>query len=114
MRCKHENADHLRPGEVFEPAYGTLAVLVEQFRCVDCGEWLSLGPSNDDSDAVRVEIRAAEIAAKAGLFRRPQGDIGEDIGWEIAYQDFAHSALVNDAQRAGWLAREIWTHSEPT
>lgn len=48
-RCQHENADHLMLSDVFYPAYGTLgefAVTCEQFRCLDCGAWLSLGESN--------------------------------------------------------------------
>lgn len=61
MTCRHENADpdprwlNLGDAEV--------SAIVEQFRCIDCGAWLSLGPSNDRPAAVRVEIRAAEFIA---------------------------------------------------
>lgn len=37
-------------------------VTVEQFRCLDCGAWLSLGPANDEPAEVQVEIRAADRA----------------------------------------------------
>lgn len=64
MTCKHENADHLKPGEWFNlgevPQH---TVLVEQFRCIDCGVWLSLGPANDRPARVQVEIRAARLVA---------------------------------------------------
>ena len=45
-RCRHENADHLMPGELLdfdEPHTPPQRVTVEQFRCLDCGEFLSLG-----------------------------------------------------------------------
>ena len=63
--CKHENADHLRAGEGWALMDGTAMpdALCEQFRCLDCGAWLSLGPSNDEPEAVRIEMRAAEMLA---------------------------------------------------
>jgi hypothetical protein len=67
MKCKHENADHLKPGEPFEPWFSDdTAVLrgfatCEQFRCLDCEAWLSLGPSNDELPEVQIEIEAARI-----------------------------------------------------
>ncbi len=67
MRCKHENADHLMPGQSsadLDNQRTIIApVLVEQFRCLDCGEWLSLGHS--DEYGCESEIRAAELAASA-------------------------------------------------
>ena len=68
--CKHENADHLTPGEWFtmRSEHGDQPMHVvdfEQFRCLDCGAWLSLGPSNDSPPEVQIEIRAAELAADA-------------------------------------------------
>lgn len=66
-RCRHENADHLMPGDRFAmddwgPCHVDIA-RCEQLRCLDCGEWLSLGASNDAGEAVAIEQRAAEIAA---------------------------------------------------
>lgn len=59
IRCTHENADHLQPGEWFNlddvPQH---VVTCEQFRCIDCGAWLSLGPSND-----RIPAREKRLAA---------------------------------------------------
>lgn len=68
MACKHENADHLMPHDRIEVYEGDIMVLrgyaaCEQLRCLDCGAWLSLGPSNDEPDEVRVEIRAAGLLA---------------------------------------------------
>jgi len=66
-RCRHENADHLMLGELFtldgDPNADVIVTKCEQFRCVDCGAWLSLGPSNDEPESVRVEIRAARLHA---------------------------------------------------
>lgn len=60
--CNHENADHMMPGDFCnEPDYAAIDdVLVEQFRCLDCGAWLSLGPANDDDPRVQVELRGLE------------------------------------------------------
>ena len=41
---------------------------LKQLRCLDCGAWLSLGPSADDSDAVRIEILAAFLVSHANAF----------------------------------------------
>lgn len=68
MTCKHENADHLNPGEWFTPSsdapprIDAVIAIVEQFRCVDCGAWLSLGPARD-TGYTRVEIAAARLIA---------------------------------------------------
>lgn len=68
--CKHENADHLMPGDVFLPKpFGQSApdpVVVEQFRCLDCGAWLSLGRAKHKGKhaaTIRVEIAAARLVA---------------------------------------------------
>lgn len=67
-RCGHENADHLMPGERFQP-YAEYprrcapieSVTCEQFRCLDCGAWLSLGEANDADPNVELEIEAAAM-----------------------------------------------------
>src|SRR5688572_26286167 len=73
-KCKHENADHLKPGEVYAP-YGRMLgftrVTVEQFRCIDCGAWLSLGPANDRPPHVQHEIALASALADAHCTWRP-------------------------------------------
>lgn len=63
MTCRHANAEHLMPGERLDLGNAEVSAIVEQFRCVDCGAWLSLEPSNDHPAAVRVELRAAEFIA---------------------------------------------------
>jgi hypothetical protein len=70
VKCKHENADHLMPGDRWASyrcrpdahvdGCGQVAQC-EQFRCLDCGAWLPLGPSNDEPEQVRVEMRAASM-----------------------------------------------------
>ena len=89
MKCKHENADHLKPGDLWcarDPRTPPWRVDVEQFRCLDCGAWLPLGPANDQPEAVRVEIRAQEIAAhkhvmEYRLSSRFKTNYGEVAGW---------------------------------
>lgn len=72
----------------------------------------SLGPSNDDSDAVRVEMRAAEIASvRRGNPGCLRGD-SETSGW---IDHFSGADLADEEPRewlAGWLSREILTHDD--
>lgn len=115
-RCKHENADHLKAGDLWKDhptAYlGVYLAKCEQFRCLDCGAWLSMGESNDDSEAVQMEMRAAEIAAdedeKMGLC--------EHFGWEgyLAPKFSTDPADAGYANKwhAGYLARCIVTHDD--
>ena len=56
-RCKHQNADHLTPEHD--------GVAVETFRCLDCGEYLSLGTAYD-IDAVEIRL-AAFLAENVAL-----------------------------------------------
>jgi hypothetical protein len=67
--CQHENADHLQPGEhlsawddLVEFGITPEPALIEQFRCLDCGAWLSLGLANDDDERVREELEAVNLA----------------------------------------------------
>lgn len=97
MGCRHENADHPMPGESFAP-YTTkprpyVIVSFEQFRCLDCGHWLPLGPANNGgefAESVVVEKRAAKIAAGR----------------------FVHPIDTDGHGPAGYLARVIATHAE--
>ena len=65
--------------------------------CDDCGEWLSLGPSNDADERVKIEIQAAyfvaepESLAAARWFDCP----------------FGECAVCERDRHAGWLARII-------
>lgn len=62
MRCRHENADHLKAGMWFIDMDGEPIsdVLCEQFRCMDCHAWLSLGPATPPP---RRELQLAEWIA---------------------------------------------------
>lgn len=78
--------------------------------CALCRSPLSLGPAADDSEQVKVEIRAAEIIA--GVMTNI-----EITDWQIAIGMAAHDA-DNDPPtgglawmwHAGWLARAMWRH----
>lgn len=109
MKCKHENADHLIPGEWFEPwSGGGVCVAVEQFRCLDCEAWLSFGPANDTA-AVLIEIRAAELTA---LWQPIDGVMGiaepdERNGWS----GWPYRQPRNIGERVGFLAAQILNHA---
>jgi len=79
--------------------------------CDDCGEWLSLGPSNDDSEAVRIEIRAAQLAADDECIWSPEEIGGGYVAacWEpgVPFSD----RLDSSEQHAGYLAWLI-THDD--
>jgi hypothetical protein len=63
-RCNHINGYAQHNDSVM--IAGSIRV-VSSRRCLDCGAWLSLGPANDDDDRVKVELRAAELAADMRL-----------------------------------------------
>ena len=116
-RCRHENADHVLAGQFTMLSDGTIVdALVEQLRCLDCGAWLSLGPSNDAPAQVQVEIRAASLAASltrlgailAWQFNPHEWD-EERRGWSMAETNMQQHT---NAWHAGYLARVIATHTE--
>jgi hypothetical protein len=85
---------------------------VEHLRCAECRAWLGLGESNDRSDAVAVEIRAAEIASSRcgddGWFR----ETGEAVG---SYDNWAgndNSGEICQDWLAGWLSGELTSHDQ--
>ncbi len=118
MRCREHNA----------PWHPTIVVIngihsvMLQLRCTECSEWLALGQSNDDSDAVRVEIRAAELAVFADenpkRFGREHSTVISNVGrgWWVHQMDLvaADEVTHHPDGLAGYLARAIVTHSEPT
>ena len=59
--CRHENTTvrylASREAMLWQP-WNNFAKI-----CADCGEYLSLGPAADESEAVRIEIDAARLAA---------------------------------------------------
>lgn len=85
-------------------------------ECLDCGAWLSLGPSNDEGEAVAAEIRAAEIAADLaaeGCWMSPFERWGFNDEWPTLRGGYPVK-IETWSQRAGYLARAIHTHSEGT
>lgn len=118
MKCKHDSWStgfdrHLFDGTAttartsIDNDCGCRYASVMRRHCLDCGERLSLGPANDEPAEVRLEIRAAELAAMgAGKFCSNDAWSGWDAhlrGWE--------PVPTTDAQ-AGYLARQIATHGE--
>jgi hypothetical protein len=74
--------------------------------CLDCRAWLSLGPSNDEPEAVRIEIRAAEIAAGA------KKNLFEAHGYNCPGPDQSCLTFHWYEHQCGALARCIVTHDE--
>lgn len=63
---------------------------------------MSLGPSNDDSPAVAIEIRAAELHLS---WTPDTTTIEEYTGWLARHDD--NIPLDSPGRLAGWLSREI-------
>ena len=99
MSCLHEH---------WANCYDREKSICEVHICCDCGEWLSLGPSNDTPE-VLVEIRAAELAASAEDGRFDSFTICEADGW-MGYDnpDFDPTCAPEEV---GWLAWHIWMHA---
>jgi hypothetical protein len=82
---------------------------------MDCGAPMPFGPANDKPDVVKVEVRAAEIAAlvkEAGRTARwsQLGCDGAEIaGWIECKEDSA-KLPEQDGEWAGWLAFAIHDH----
>ena len=68
----------------------------------------SLGRSNDRPRAVRIEIRAAELATTS----EDPGTYAEYDGWWTHPEDQDDVRLNTTEWLSGWLAREIATHDE--
>lgn len=77
--------------------------LWNQMWCDHCGTWLPLGPANDEPEAVKVEIRAAELAAEKRIPRD-----AELFGWRY----HAAGLYPYPDEVVGYLARAIATHGE--
>lgn len=100
-RCKHKNVRRLTCVSVSTP--------YKCRRCVTCGAWLSLGPSDDEPAEVRVEIRAAELATAwkpiGGARRLLSQD--ESTGW----MGWPYRQPINDAEHTGFLVTQILNHA---
>jgi hypothetical protein len=77
--------------------------------CTLCHFACSLGPSNDASEAVQWEIRAAELATKHAPTDGETFDVRN--GWYFHRDGYSPDATWSD-HLAGWLAREIATHDD--
>lgn len=126
MNCRHKRIDWLE----HSIAWGQLEWWRTGNRrrhqaavCLDCGSWLPLGPANDDSEAVQVEIRAAALA---GAYRTEPTPM-ECRGWQRE-ESINLTAVFPDKTavrkqgvplnldhvewRAGYLARCIAEHDD--
>jgi hypothetical protein len=107
VKCKHKQ-------QVHQLGYDCIVAS----RCMDCGHWLSLGPSNDASEAVQIEMRAAELAATSIEHDRIEMDDltdGELSGyvWAVGLTDAQRGPTIAEPEHsAGYLARQIATHDE--
>ena len=103
MGCRHENEHRTlchRHATVLNEEH-----MWHQVWCAWCGEWLPLGAANDEPEAVRVEIRAAELSRlNAGAF--VTGDAWS--GWDAHAKNYDPPPWPHcpDAW-AGYLARQI-------
>lgn len=99
---------------------------VEDLMCWSCGSLLPLGEANDEPEAVKVEIRAAEIAAITTVYgcTARAGRMSPDEGEGWAKHESGGNPVANDehqslplrgwvaSRHAGYLARCISTHSD--
>src|SRR5678815_521639 len=92
-----------------QPADGECAVFL---CCRACGLALPFGESNDKPESVRVEIRAAEIAAQGHAGKCNGGPFEWDCercGWE---RWGVNHIELKGRSRAGYLARAIVEHDK--
>lgn len=80
-------------------------------RCATCGEQLPIGPSNDEPEAVRIEMRAAELE-ETEYWKPARVLTAERWGWEdhgdpesTAEDEEEYTATSQWA--AGWLSGEL-------
>jgi hypothetical protein len=88
--CRHENADHLKPGEAVRWNGVTIDGYVarcEQLRCLDCGAWLSLGRA---SAASRDEMRLARLIVD--IYRLWEPGTARTEAVDLAADDCARTA----------------------
>ena len=100
-RCKHP---HRRNCERACCSPNGPIALVFQW-CDDCGNYASLGPSNDAGEAVETEMIAADYAAQ---WSEGNHVLGVD---RFEWCPFNADGFC-DVCQAFWLARAIFTHEE--
>jgi hypothetical protein len=113
VKCKHQGKRLDRRWVPVEPGLLPKAITAETDICADCGEWLSLGPSDETEPSVAVEIRAVEIVASFHESDWPftswRTTQDENLGWR--HDD---SCVHTHGYDAGRLARAIIDHPSPT
>lgn len=100
-RCKHENAEHMLPGDSSTPDWCvTVSAQCEQFRCLDCGAWLSLGEANES--VPRDEMDLAKLLADIHVLWEPGRDRIERVAHVIdTYSNGLDPLQSGDGWRAG-------------
>lgn len=114
-KCRHRNrkcygwhrADHGWREAPYLAPYQAAAV-----RCEDCGAWLPLGPSNDDSPEVQIEKMAAKMAADTGDEECPSPDRWSFLACTGWYMHMFGNEPRRDEEWVGYLARVIARHEE--
>lgn len=96
----------------------------DRVTCRDCGHWLPLGPSRDDSPAVVLEMRAAELASAQISYAMPLWMQGFATDEAHGWRDFTDDDKGGDCQcrdrpgltarnwHSGYLARAIVNHTD--
>lgn len=114
MKCRHKTAVFYRWSldrwTAFATAPSGVAFSRDRATCATCGEWLSLGPANDDDERVKVGIAAARLALD-GI------DLSlaafEAYGANLFHNEPHDSVPANEREWAGYLASVIAAHEEP-
>ncbi len=129
MNCRHCHCRVLTVGEyvrIYMAAMGApCPFMVGRWeadriasRCLKCGAWRPLGPSNDAGPAA-VEVRAAELAHEEDGWQIADWD--EVRGWndrldtvisEAEGSVYVSDGLDEDGWHAGYLAHAIAHHAE--
>lgn len=105
-RCKHTSTETQWHLDAVRSHDEPRARYIELLRCVDCGELMGMRPSNDKPVAVRIEIRAAAIAAR----KTPPSRRGYELeGW-IHRGLWVYWWSRRASWNAGWLAHAIVHH----
>lgn len=108
MRCKHRCPYDVSSVDILNEAEPRVSLLGQR-RCMDCGEVVPYGPSNDEPEAVAIEVRAAQIIADGFMLWT------EALAFDC--EDDAEPTGPREhhpSWHAGYLARCITNHQDPT